>query len=278
MKRKQSIYFLISLSILLFIGYACHTPVTLIESPVAALSTPVYPSSEVELPVMEMIVPYTPAPMEEVNTNIKDVTLAFSYRDINHVRTDDPRRFVYGEVEIINLPYFSDNDYAFPLPGAKVISPYAGRRKNHSGIDLKTFPNDTVVSAFDGVVRMAKSYAAYGNVVVVRHYNGLETVYSHNSKNLVKPGDLVKAGSPLALVGRTGRATTEHVHFETRINGQHFNPELVFNFETRQLRNKTLLCTKKNNRIEVSPVDPYPYHFARTHTKTDADLSQTRIN
>lgn len=80
----------------------------------------------------------------------------------------------------------TDEDYAFPLPGAKVISPYAGRRRHHSGVDLKTCANDTIVAAFDGIVRMAKPYAAYGNVVVIRHYNGLETVYSHNSKIWLK--------------------------------------------------------------------------------------------
>jgi len=100
-------------------------------------------------------------------------------------------------------------------------------------------------SAFDGIVRLAKPYYAYGNVIVVRHYNGLETVYSHNSKNLVKPGDYVKAGQPIALTGRTGRATTEHLHFEVRVNGQHFNPNLVFDLQERKL-NRTLFRKRRN--------------------------------
>ena len=83
---------------------------------------------------------------------------------------------------LIDLSLIQKEDYAFPLPGAKVISPYAGRRKHHSGVDLKTCANDTIVSAFDGIVRLAKPYYAYGNVIVVRHYNGLETVYSHTPK------------------------------------------------------------------------------------------------
>ena len=92
---------------------------------------------------------------------------------------------------------------------------------------------------------MAKPYAAYGNVVVVRHTNGLESVYSHNSRNLVKSGDVVKAGTPLALTGRTGRATTEHLHLEFRIDGQHFNPSLV-------LEKKTVLCVKINLFVQNS--------------------------
>ena len=98
---------------------------------------------------------------------------------------------------------------------------------------------------------MAKPYAAYGNVIVIRHYNGLETAYSHNSKNLVKPGDRVKAGQPIALTGRTGRATTAHLHFETRLNGEHFNPNMVFNFTTRKLHRYCLLCTRKGNSIAI---------------------------
>ena len=81
---------------------------------------------------------------------------------------------------------------------------------------------------------MSKPYYAYGNLVVIRHANGLETIYSHNCKNLVRSGDVVKAGQPIGLTGRTGRATTEHVHFETRINGQHFNPNLIFDLKERK--------------------------------------------
>ena len=113
----------------------------------------------------------------------------------------------------------------YPLPGAKVISPY-GRRggRGHSGVDLKTKPDDEIRAAFDGEVVFSAKYAGYGNLVRILHGNGLETYYSHNSKNLVKVGDRVKAGDVIALTGRTGRATTEHLHFETRINGRAYDP------------------------------------------------------
>ena len=116
---------------------------------------------------------------------------------------------------------------------------------------LKPVQKNTIRAAFDGVVRMAKPYYAYGNIVVIRHANGLETLYSHNFKNLVKSGDIVKAGQPIALTGRTGRATTEHVHFETRINGEHFNPNLIFNLKEGTLRKECIKCTRNGSKIVV---------------------------
>ena len=136
-----------------------------------------------------------------------------------------------------------------------MISAY-GARRGHSGTDIKTKANDTIRCAFDGIVRMAKTYAAYGNVVVVRHDNGLESIYSHNSRNLVKSGDIVKAGDAVGLTGRTGRATTEHVHFETRINGQHFNPNLIFDLKERTLRKECIKCTKNGSKIVVKTQIP----------------------
>ena len=187
---------------------------------------------------------------------------------LTHSRASIPTDFSKMEREHVsgkNSSFFSDGDeriidwnteraYCFPLPGAKVISSYGGRRR-HSGIDLKTHPSDTIRSVFDGVVRMAKRYAAYGNVVVVRHASGVETVYSHNIKNLVKAGTFVLAGEPIALVGRTGRATTEHLHFEIRINGKHLNPTVLFDFDTHLLKDTKFLCKKRGSdfRIETLP-------------------------
>ena len=75
-------------------------------------------------------------------------------------------------------------------------------------------------------------------------------------KNLVKTGDVVKAGQPIGLTGRTGRATTEHVHFETRINGQHFNPNLIFDLKERTLRKECIKCTKNGSKIVVKTQIP----------------------
>jgi murein DD-endopeptidase MepM/ murein hydrolase activator NlpD len=131
----------------------------------------------------------------------------------------------------------SDQWWSYPLPGAKVISPYGHRGgRGHSGVDLKTKPNDDIRAAFDGEVVFSAKYAGYGNLIRILHGNGLETYYSHNSKNLVKVGDRVKAGDVIALTGRTGRATTEHLHFETRINGKAYDPSRFFDHQTHTIR------------------------------------------
>lgn len=146
----------------------------------------------------------------------------------------------------INLANYNPGEWSYPLPGSHVISPYGGKR-NHSGVDIKTKPNDQILAAFDGVVTRSSVYFGYGNCIVIRHANGLETLYSHNSKNLVKVGDKVKAGQVIALTGRTGRATTEHCHFETHINGKCFNPAIIFDHLNKSLKTDMVTFTKRSN-------------------------------
>jgi len=145
---------------------------------------------------------------------------------------------IHAEVMPEEKEELANNEgWAFPLPGAKVISPYGARGgRRHTGIDIKTKPNDPIVAAFDGEVVRSGRFSGYGNCVIIKHTNGFQTLYSHNSKNLVKVGDKVKAGQKIALTGRTGRATTEHLHFETIVNGSKINPTLVFDFAKRILK------------------------------------------
>ena len=96
--------------------------------------------------------------------------------------------------------------------------------------------NDDIRAAFDGEVVFSGRFAGYGNLIRIRHDNGLETYYSHNSKNLVKVGDNVKAGQIIALTGQTGRATTPHLHFETRIGGKPVNPNTYFDHQSHTIR------------------------------------------
>lgn len=176
---------------------------------------------------------------------------AFTQYERNHIRIHTPGLFDGKSRLEIPLELLADSGSCFPLPGAKVISPFGGRR-GHSGADIKTKANDTIRAAFDGVVRMSKSYGAYGKVIVIRHPNGLETVYSHNVKNMVESGDTVKAGQFIALTGRTGRATTEHLHFEVRVNGQAINPSLVFDMNGYTLKRHTLVCVRSGNKVKVT--------------------------
>jgi murein DD-endopeptidase MepM/ murein hydrolase activator NlpD len=191
----------------------------------------------------------------------------FTDMEVNHVRVATPGLFAQTTTLSIRLDSIPAEACCFPLEGAHVISPYGGNR-NHTGADIKTRANDTIRCAFDGVVRMSKPYGAYGNVIVVRHATGLESVYSHNSKNLVRSGDTVKAGQPIALTGRTGRATTEHLHLEFRVNGCHFNPNLVFDLQTHELQHKVLRCTKTGDRVTVKLTEPEAPAKKPVSTKT----------
>ncbi len=147
--------------------------------------------------------------------------------------------------EMVDLSLLRDDEWCYPLPGAKVISEYGSRgRQGHSGVDLKTKPNDPIYAVFDGVVTMSQRFEGYGNCIILRHANGLETLYSHNSKNLVKVGEHVHAGQKIALTGRTGRATTEHLHFEVRVQGKHYNPNILFDYANCQLKRHRLVFTK----------------------------------
>ena len=144
---------------------------------------------------------------------------------------------------VLNLSTLKNGEWAFPLPGCHIISPYGGRR-GHSGVDIKTKANDNIYAAFDGVVTMSAPHYGYGNCIVIKHAEGLETLYSHQSKNLVKVGQKVKAGELIGLTGRTGRATTPHLHFEVKWNGRHFNPVMMFNCTNHSLQNITMTFSK----------------------------------
>jgi len=176
---------------------------------------------------------------------------AFSESELSYVNTATPGLFKNGNSFNICSDDLLKMGFCFPIPGCKLISDWNRDNTGHSGVDIKTFANDTVRSAFDGVVRLSRNYGGYGNVIVVRHPFGLETVYSHNSKNLVESGDQVKAGQPIALEGRTGRATTEHVHFETRINGVAFNPHWLFDIENHTLQPVCLEVKKTGDGASV---------------------------
>lgn len=146
----------------------------------------------------------------------------------------------------INFANYTDEDWHYPLPGGKVISPFGGNRR-HGGTDIKTVPGDTIRAAFPGEVILSGPYYAYGNFVIIRHANGLETAYSHNSKNLVRVGKWVLAGEPVAIEGRTGRATTPHLHFETRVKGKAFDSSKIFDHANHTIRKEVMLFTKQSN-------------------------------
>ena len=143
----------------------------------------------------------------------------------------------YGNA-IIPETYTSDlTGFHMPTPSTKITSPFGPRwRRMHNGLDLKVNIGDTIVAAFDGKVRIVKyERRGYGKYVVIRHDNGLETVYGHLSKQLVEENQLVKAGEVIGLGGNTGRSTGSHLHFETRFLGIAINPIYMFDFPKQDI-------------------------------------------
>jgi murein DD-endopeptidase MepM/ murein hydrolase activator NlpD len=162
-----------------------------------------------------------------------------------------PYHFDVSHMSDTVMLYLADHgDCAFVVPVAGYITSNFGPRSKtryHYGVDLKLNTGDTVVAAFDGMVRFTGYQpTGYGNVVVVRHYNGLETVYGHLSKIGVRPGDMVRAGEYVGLGGSTGHSSGPHLHFELRYLGGAINPNDVIDFTDSS--NHTL----KSETFEVS--------------------------
>ena len=129
--------------------------------------------------------------------------------------------------------------FCMPTTSRNVTSRFGYRpafKRVHKGLDIKVYTGDTIVSAFDGKVRVVRyDEGGYGYYVVVRHPNGLETIYGHLSKQLVQTDQEVRAGEPIGLGGNTGRSFGSHLHFETRLAGEAINPELLFDFPAQDV-------------------------------------------
>lgn len=127
--------------------------------------------------------------------------------------------------------------FHMPTPSRVVTSNFGARwGRQHKGIDIKVYTGDTIRAAFDGKVRIKKyDGGGYGYYIIIRHNNGLETVYGHLSKQLVEENQNVRAGDVIGLGGNTGRSTGSHLHFETRICGVAINPALLFDFRNQDV-------------------------------------------
>jgi LysM repeat protein len=164
-------------------------------------------------------------------------------------------------------------DFVMPVPGVKT-SPFGPRwGKNHNGVDLNLNTGDTVLAAWSGKVRYAKfNEGGFGNLVIIRHHNGLETYYAHLSKLIVQPNDEVKAGDVIGLGGNTGHSFGPHLHFEVRFFDVPINPEIFVDVEKKQLKVskiyihsslfapsvKPVQYVKPVEKVEVAKVTPKP--------------------
>lgn len=139
----------------------------------------------------------------------------------------------------------------FTMPSwGPLSSPFGWRHKRyHKGVDIQLKKGDTVVSAFDGMVRLAQKKGGYGNLVIVRHYNGLETVYGHLSKIKVTEGQVVASGELIGLGGNTGRSTGPHLHFEVRFMGAPVDPQYFISFDYGNLLYNTVVFKKNKSGL-----------------------------
>ncbi len=173
------------------------------------------------------------------------------YWDVAHIRS-----------RILDMPFSQDrltillvqgdnNPFEPPCTYNEILLPYGQTKKGvfHPGIDLKVECQTLVRNCFDGVVRMARKYGPYGLTVVVRHYNGLETVYAHLGRLCVKQGQQVSAGDVIGQAGQTGNVTECVLHFETRFLNEHFNPESIIDFAYGSLTGNTLSLDISDFRV-----------------------------
>ncbi len=209
-----------------------------------------------------------PTPFDTLDTDdkFKKVILfdnsTWAYFNIDKPEIPDSLSTDYWDTEIIHvtgvewkdipdnvdiLLVDSIHSYCIPHPGP-ITSTFKYRKRHpHKGVDIGLNTGDAVYAAFDGVVRVAmptRMSGGYGNVVVIRHVNGLETYYGHLSKYVVKPEDIVKAGELIGYGGSTGRSSGPHLHFETRYMGQAFDPERIFDFQSGTLRDEIFTLKK----------------------------------
>lgn len=165
---------------------------------------------------------------------------------------DTTQVFAYRSIELSDLPPVLElhlintlSDFHYPIIG-RVFSKYGPRgRRNHNGVDIPLKSGEPIHAAFDGKVRYAKyNTGGFGNLIILRHRNGLETWYAHLSKRNVEAGNYVKAGQIIGFGGSTGRSRGPHLHFEMRYADQTFDPERLINFEDGQLRYQTFALEK----------------------------------
>ena len=162
---------------------------------------------------------------EQIETPAADL-----YEDWNN-------KYAHRATELPDTFKINLRGFCMPTDNRVVTSNFGARwGRQHKGIDVKVYIGDTIRAAFSGKVRMVKYEAGgYGKYVVIRHGNGLETIYGPMSKHLVAEDEVVEAGQPIGLGGNTGRSTGSHLHFETRLCGVALNPALMFDFKNQDV-------------------------------------------
>lgn len=219
--------------------------------------------------------------LELKNVNQKDIDLLNYYTSL--LNSNNSEAVKISEFNLNELSFYSEEDekllfpltptdslpasfnlvlendllsyYVSPFKGV-VTSNYGWRDKRmHNGIDIDLNKGDKVVAAFDGKVRFAKKQGGFGNVVILMHPNGLETVYAHLSKLKVKPGDIVLSGQTVGLGGNTGHSHGSHLHLEVRYKGHALNPATIISFNDHKLYHHTITVKSHKQKLAAFPTN-----------------------
>lgn len=177
-----------------------------------------------------------------------DNPAAYLYPDWNNVYLHTFEGAVLPDTVVVSM-----SGYCLPTDSTYITDKFGyrpRRGRSHMGLDVKVKIGDTIRAAFDGKVRISKyERRGYGHYLIIRHPNGLETVYGHLSRRLVDENDIVHAGDPIGLGGNSGRSTGSHLHFETRILGNAINPESLFDFPNHSVVTDNYVFTKKTREV-----------------------------
>ncbi|WP_304621628.1 M23 family metallopeptidase [Porphyromonas cangingivalis] len=270
----RQILLLCSGSFLLSFANATTPPVKKLEVPAQKLEVPSPATTQPKKKGKEEIKPS--AELLADNLPIKDnrrvLELKKMMSEVSEEELEFPAVDLYGEdswseyvnpfagnksVQIPDTCSINCTEFSYPLTTITATTSRFGYRRRfrrmHYGIDLKVQVGDTIRSAFDGKVRIVSfERKGYGNYIVVRHPNGLETVYGHLSKHLIQEGQIVRAGEPIGLGGNTGRSTGPHLHFETRFMGIPINPEEIINFDTGIPLKEQYVFVKRNTQKAIT--------------------------
>ena len=219
--------------------------------------------------------------LELKNVNQKDIDLLNYYTSLLNSSNSDAVKI--SEFNLNELSFYSEEDekllfpltptdslpasfnlvlendllsyYVSPFKGV-VTSNYGWRDKRmHNGIDIDLNKGDKVAAAFDGKVRFAKKQGGFGNVVILMHPNGLETVYAHLSKLKVKAGDIVLSGQTIGLGGNTGHSHGSHLHLEVRYKGHALNPATIISFNDHKLYHHTITVKSHKQKLAAFPTN-----------------------
>lgn len=171
-----------------------------------------------------------------------------------------------GDSAVIYL--LDDWSCGFTMPYKGPITSEFGwrRRRPHYGTDINLETGDTVMAAFDGKVRIARYIQGYGNVVIIRHNNGLETVYGHLSKILVQPEENVSSGMTIGLGGNTGRSYGSHLHFEVRFLGKAIDTEDLIDYAKGEVKNNTFVLYKEDFDAKYDLRKLHAHKVSKSHS------------